>query len=89
MPHDTDHQARGASASDLAASAPDRKVEPAPSSDAEAARPIVVPAEAARPAADTPIVVPRGERPGRRWTRRGDDLPRGERWKRRLPEVCR
>jgi hypothetical protein len=36
------------------------------------------------------IVVPAGaERPARRWARRVEDLPRGERWKRRLPEVCR
>ena len=25
----------------------------------------------------------------RKWTRSVGDLPRGERWKRRLPEVCR
>jgi hypothetical protein len=25
----------------------------------------------------------------RTWTRRVDDLPRGERWKKRLPDVCR
>jgi hypothetical protein len=39
---------------------------------------------------DTPIVVPRrASRLDRRWVRRIEDLPRGERWKRRLPEVCR
>ena len=41
-------------------------------------------------AGDRPIIVPAAEtRPGHEWERRAGDLPRGERWKRRLPEVCR
>ena len=38
-----------------------------------------------------PIVVPQkaSRHEPRKWTRRVEDLPRGERWKRRLPEVCR
>jgi hypothetical protein len=32
---------------------------------------------------------PIGSRRERTWTRKVDDLPRGERWRRRLPEVCR
>jgi hypothetical protein len=29
------------------------------------------------------------DRRERTWTRKVDDLPRGERWKKRLPDVCR
>jgi hypothetical protein len=41
-------------------------------------------------AGSTPIVVPQKVlRRDRKWTRRAEDLPRSERWKRRLPSVCR
>jgi hypothetical protein len=35
------------------------------------------------------VVPPMASRRDRKWTRRVEDLPRGERWKRRLPGVCR
>ncbi len=51
---------------------------------------ISVPAQAAPTAGDGPIVIPPSpQRRGRKWARRVEDLPRSERWKRRLPEVCR
>lgn len=71
-------------------------VAPLPAAE-PAAGPIVVETAAAADtsarspvAGDTPIIVP-GEtaKPARRWARRVEDLPRGERWKRRLPDVCR
>ncbi len=41
-------------------------------------------------AGSAPIVAPQNtSRRDRKWTRRVEDLPRGERWKRRLPGVCR
>ncbi len=41
-------------------------------------------------AGNTPIVVPQtASQRDRKWTRRVEDLPRSERWKRRLPQVCR
>jgi len=41
-------------------------------------------------AGDELIMMPAaGMQRTRKWTRRAGDLPRGERWKRRLPEVCR
>ncbi len=94
MPHDTKHQPKRASASDLTASMPDPNRASAAEPEAlavagEGAMPIAVPAEIVPPAGDAPIIVHRAARPGRRWARRADDLPRGERWKRRLPEVCR
>ncbi|HEX2555012.1 MAG TPA: hypothetical protein VHL98_15035 [Microvirga sp.] len=55
-------------------------------SDASAGSPIIlVPA-----ANEAAIIVPQDDaRPARRWARRVEELPRGERWKRRLPDVCR
>jgi hypothetical protein len=51
---------------------------------------ISVPAQAAPAGEDGPFVVaPSPQRRGRKWARRVEDLPRSERWKRRLPEVCR
>jgi hypothetical protein len=41
-------------------------------------------------AADTPIIVPQiARRWERKWVRAIEDLPRSERWRRRLPDVCR
>ncbi len=38
----------------------------------------------------SPIIVPQmSPRRDRKWVRGVDELPRGEKWKRRLPEVCR
>ena len=40
--------------------------------------------------ASTPLIVSQvASQRDRKWRRRVEDLPRGERWKRRLPEVCR
>jgi hypothetical protein len=35
------------------------------------------------------VLTPVATQRGRKWTRGVEDLPRGERWKRRLPSVCR
>jgi hypothetical protein len=53
--------------------------------------PIVVPYEVEAEQDRAPVVVSSTvSRPSaRRWTRKIEDLPRGERWKRRLPDVCR
>jgi hypothetical protein len=83
---------QGLEAAPLGDAADDRvKAQAEPETVRTSDAPIVVPCHVEIEQDLAPVAVSStGSRPSaRRWTRKAEDLPRGERWKRRLPDVCR